>query len=123
MAVEQWSDNVILATLQDDPSFTEDMNLLIEMVESRPGCHCVLDLSEVNYMNSSNIAKMLKLRRALAETPPSQLRLCGITTSVWGIFLVTGLDKIFEFCDNVASGLASVQMMAGGDDDGDVDEE
>jgi hypothetical protein len=23
---------------------------------------------------------------------------------------VTGLDKIFEFCDNVPSGLASVQL-------------
>lgn len=117
MAVEQWSDNVILATLQDDPAFSEDMNLLMEMVETRPGCHCVLDLSEVNYMNSSNIAKLLKLRRTLIETPPAQLRLCGITTSVWGIFLVTGLDKIFEFCDNVASGLASVQMV--GNDHGD----
>ena len=122
MAVEQWSDSVILANLQDDPAFTEDMNLLIEMVETRPGAHCVLDLSEVNYMNSSNIAKMLKLRRALAETPPSQLRICGITTSVWGIFLVTGLDKIFEFCDNVASGLASVQMMAGDGEEEDDEE-
>ncbi len=36
--------------------------------------------------------------------------LCGINTKAWGLFLVTGLDKVFEFADNVATGLASVQI-------------
>ena len=39
-----------------------------------------------------------------------KLRLCGINTGAWGVFLVTGLDKLFEFCDDAASGLASVQL-------------
>ena len=69
-----------------------------------------LDLSGINFLNSSNIAKLLKLRKQILATPNTKLRLCGITTSVWGVFLVTGLDKIFDFCDNVASGLASVQL-------------
>ncbi len=110
MALKEWSDNIILGELQDDPIFSEDLNGLQEMVERRPGAHVVLDMSGITFLNSSNIAKLLKLRKLIQNHPPSRLRLCGITTSVWGVFLVTGLDKIFEFCDDVSSGLASVQI-------------
>lgn len=110
MSVKDWSENIILGELQDDPIFSEDMNLLQELAEQRPGCHVVLDLSRISFLNSSNIAKLLKLRKLLATPPAGNLRLCGIDTGVWGVFLVTGLDKIFEFCDDVPSGLASVQI-------------
>ena len=39
-----------------------------------------------------------------------KLKLCGISTHVWGVFLVTGLDKMFDFCDDVTSGLAALQI-------------
>ena len=110
MSIKEWSENIILGEMQDDPSFSEDMNLLQEMVEQRPGCHVVLDLSNVTFLNSSNIARLLKIRKPLLAEPVGRLRLCGINTNVWGVFLVTGLDKIFEFCDDVSSGLASVQI-------------
>lgn len=110
MSIKDWSDNILLGELQDDPLFSEDMNLLEELLAKRSNCHVVLDLSGISFLNSSNIAKLLKLRKRILGTPPSKLRLCGIPTCVWGVFLVTGLDKIFEFSDNVASGLASVQL-------------
>ncbi|MBK8267089.1 MAG: STAS domain-containing protein [Planctomycetes bacterium] len=76
----------------------------------------VLDFANVNYLNSSNIAKLLKLRKHDRHgngKPLGKLRLCAIKHRVWGVFLsVTGLDKIFDFCDNVPSGLASVQLEA-----------
>jgi anti-anti-sigma regulatory factor len=40
----------------------------------------------------------------------SRLLLCNITTQVWGAFLVTGLDKIFELSDNVPTALATLQI-------------
>jgi len=110
MSVKEWSEEIILAELQDDPIFSEDLNQLQDMVESRSGGHVVLDLSGINFLNSSNIAKLLKLRKMVVVSRGAKLRLCAINTSVWGVFLVTGLDKIFDFCDNVASGLASVQI-------------
>ena len=110
MSIKDWSDNIVLAELQDDPLFSDDLNGLQEMVERRGGCNVVLDFSGVNFLNSSNIAKLLKLRKILHTTAPGKLRLCGINTGAWGVFLVTGLDKIFDFCDDVPSGLASVQL-------------
>ncbi|MEK6643657.1 MAG: STAS domain-containing protein [Planctomycetota bacterium] len=111
MSIKDWSDNIILAELQDDPVFSDDLNGIQELVEKRNGgTHVVLDFTQVNFLNSSNIAKLLKLRKVLHSTSPGKLRLCGINTGAWGVFLVTGLDKLFEFCDDAASGLASVQL-------------
>lgn len=110
MPIKDWSENIILGELQDDPVFSEDLNAIQESIEDRPGRHIVLDLSGISFLNSSNIAKLLKLRKLMLNDTPAKLRLCGINTSVWGVFLVTGLDKIFEFCDDVPSGLASVQL-------------
>ncbi len=110
MSIKDWSESIILAELQDDPQFSDDLNALQELVEKRNGCHVVLDFSNVSFLNSSNIAKLLRLRKLMHTTALGKLRLCAIKTEVWGVFLVTGLDKIFECCDDVTSGLASVQI-------------
>jgi hypothetical protein len=36
--------------------------------------------------------------------------LCGVNTQIWGVLLITGLDKVFEFVDSVPVALASVQL-------------
>ncbi len=110
MSIKDWSENIILAELQDDPLFSDDLNSIQELVEKGRDCHVVLDFKGVNFLNSSNIAKLLKLRKLMHTKGKARLRLCGINTGAWGVFLVTGLDKIFEFCDDSASALASVQL-------------
>jgi anti-anti-sigma factor len=110
MAVQLWSENILLADLQDDPSFSDDMAQVAEQVAGNPRLDVVLDFAQVTYLNSSNIAKLLKLRKAVSVTQRRRLKLCGVNTHVWGVFLVTGLEKVFEFADDVAQGLASVQI-------------
>jgi anti-anti-sigma factor len=112
MSIKDWSEKIILAELQDDPQFSDDLNALQELVPQRSGCHVVLDFSGVHFLNSSNIAKLLKLRKLMYSNNQRKLRLCGMKTEVWGVFLVTGLDKIFECCNDVTSALASVQIEA-----------
>ncbi len=112
MAIQDWSERIVVVDLHDDPQFTDDLNALADLVEKRNGADVLLNFADVNFLNSSNIAKLLKLRKMLNGAPGGKLRLCGINNSVWGVFLVTGLDKLFEFSDDVASGLASLQMKA-----------
>jgi stage II sporulation protein AA (anti-sigma F factor antagonist) len=109
VAIESWSDNILVVELQDDPAFTDDLNALTEEVSARTDVDVVLNFANVNYLNSSNIAKLLKLRKKIVGNK-RRLVLCEINTTVWGLVLVTGLDKVFEFADNVATGLASVQI-------------
>lgn len=109
MPIQDWSDNILVCELQDDPGFTDEVNALLDTVASRPEVHVVLNFGGVTFLNSSNIAKLLKLRKLLIGNH-RKLKLCGISTHVWGVFLVTGLDKIFDFSDDVASGLAGLQL-------------
>jgi len=109
VSIESWSDNILVVELQDDPSLTDDLTALFDELDAKPESDVVLSFCGVNYVNSSNIAKVLKLRKKLL-TNRRKLVICGINTNVWGLFLVTGLDKVFEFADSVATGLASVQL-------------
>jgi len=109
VSIENWSDSIIVAELQDDPAFTDDLAALLEQLEEQTEMDVVLNLAGVNYVNSSNIAKLLKLRKRIISNR-RKLVLCGIGNTVWGLFLVTGLDKVFEFADSVAMGLAGVQI-------------
>jgi anti-anti-sigma factor len=112
MPIEKWSDKIIVAHLADDPQFTEDMHAIVPMPanagsNARPAV--VLDFTGVTVLNSSNLSALLRLRKAMIVND-ARLVLCNISTLAWGTFLVTGLDNIFEFSDNVTTALATLQM-------------
>ena len=110
MSVQKWSDSIIVADLQNDPQFTDDLESVLSMIAENSDQDVVLDFKSVDSLNSSNIAKLLKLRKLVIISNSRKLRLCGVNTHVWGIFLVTGLDKVFDFADELSMGLASVQI-------------
>jgi len=108
MTIQNWSDNIVVAELADDPQFTDELTALTEQMEGEPS-DVVLNFSAVSFINSSNVAKLLRLRKQAMATR-RQLVLCCVNTQVWGVFLVTGLDKIFEFTNDIATALATLQL-------------
>ena len=111
MSIQSWSDNIGLVELQDDPVFSDDLNALIDQFESGGSIQdVVLDFSNVSRLNSSNIAQLLKLRKIVMINYSRKMKLCGINSHVWGVLLVTGLDKVFDYADSVATGLVSIQI-------------
>ncbi|GJM19443.1 MAG: hypothetical protein DHS20C14_16560 [Phycisphaeraceae bacterium] len=111
MAIE-WSDDILLAQLADEPALSEELGLIGDQLadaEHKP--HAVLDFRGVTYVNSSNIAQLLRLRKILGEAD-RQLRICGVTDEVWSVLMVTGLDKVFHFAPDTMTGLASIQIDA-----------
>lgn len=108
MPLEQWSDAIVLARLSDDPQFSEDLFSLQKQLRDKPR-GAVLDFSGVRFLNSSNLGSLLELRKLAGENG-AQLVLCSVPTTVWGAFLVTGLDKIFRFADDMPTALASLQI-------------
>jgi anti-anti-sigma factor len=110
MAIQNWSDDIVVAEIADDPQFTEEMSTLADLLGQRPA-NVVVNLSGLGFLNSSNIARLLRLRKQ-SLAAGRRLILCAANNQVWGVFLVTGLDKIFEFTSDVATALATMQLSA-----------
>ena len=108
MPIEKWSETVSVVHLADDPQFTEDI-LATENLSDAEGKDVVLDFGAVHFLNSSNLARLLKLRKQTSNRD-RRLVLCSISTELWGAFLVTGLDKVFDFSDNVPTALTTLQL-------------
>jgi len=112
MSINEWSDDIHIAELQDDPSFSEDMGLLVQRLTSERNPkvpHIVLNMRQVHFLNSSNISQLLRLRKA-AIGRGVQVRICSVSDRIWGVLLATDLDRLFDFSEDVTTALAAVQV-------------
>ena len=118
MAID-WSENIVLAQLTDEPSLSEELTTLFERLEAidpeEEHPSVVLDFSAVSYVNSSNIAQMLRLSKQVSRRGKA-LRLCSISDEVASVMSVTGLDKVFSFAPDTLTALASIQLEEDGDE-------
>src|SRR5207248_5574173 len=103
MPIEKWSDRVVIVHMAVEPQFSDDLQNLEEQLP----IDAILDLAGVRFVNSSHIARLLTFRKA-ANAAGSKLIICGVDPQIWSTFLVTGLDKVFDFRENVPTALASL---------------
>jgi anti-anti-sigma factor len=111
MPVEKWSDSVALVRLADNPNVGDDLNALDAAIQQKR-LDAVVDFSGVRMLNSTSLAKLIKIRRQM-NAAESRLILVGVNDNVWGAFLVTNLDKLFDFMDDVPTALAALQIKTG----------
>ena len=107
-----WSDDILIADLTDEPTLSEELSSVLEDVRSGKNGkapHVVLNFGAVSYINSSNLSQLLKLKKAVAEVGRS-MKLCSVPEEVWSVFKTTGLDKVFRFAPDPLTALASLQM-------------
>jgi anti-anti-sigma factor len=111
--INEWSESIVIAELNDEPSFSEDMDALMRRLDGDDAAapDVIVDLKSVTYLNSSNLAQLLRLRKRLQHAR-GRLRICSAQSPVWSVLLTTGLDKIFEFTEDVSTSLASLQISA-----------
>lgn len=111
----EWSDDILMVDLEDEPALSEELNAVTERFMDIPdepgvdGPHVVLNCVNLSYVNSSNIAQFLRLKKRLDELG-LKLRLCGVTAEVWSVMQVTGLEKVFAFAPDPMTALAGLQM-------------
>jgi anti-sigma B factor antagonist len=112
MAID-WSDNIVIANLADEPALSDELSMICERIEQAgegdPVPHAVLDFHEVSYVNSSNIAQLLRLRKNL-DAHDRQLVICGVTDEVMSVLMVTGLNSVFSFAPDMLTAIASIQI-------------
>ena len=80
-----WSNDIAICDLADEPELSEELNDLYNRLTERgvDSVPCVvLNLGGVSYLNSSNIAQILRIRRRLIESQKS-MKLCSVADGVW----------------------------------------
>ncbi|MEN6306662.1 MAG: STAS domain-containing protein [Anaerohalosphaeraceae bacterium] len=109
MGIQNWSENVILVNLAEEPYLGEELQTVVGMASETVDTNVVIDFAGVTMVTSSSLAKLLKLRKALYENG-RQLILCGMKSQTMGIFRLTGLDTVFKFADDQFLALAGLQL-------------
>lgn len=106
-----WSDNIVVTELADEPALSEELHALLDRLKASDdhAPHVVLNFGQVTYLNSSNLAQLLRLKKLLHERD-ARLCLCSVADPVWSVFLVTGLDKVFRFVPDPMTALATLQI-------------
>ncbi len=110
MGIQNWSEDIILVDLPQEPELGDELKNATEAVRDRGDCELVIDFSNVDIITSSSLSKLLKLRKLLGDCG-HRLVFCSVAPATKGIFTITGLDGIFEIVDDKFVALASLQMV------------
>ncbi len=110
MGIQNWSENIVLVELPPEPEINEELKTVIKIVQDKSDCDVVLDFSHVDIVTSSNLSKLLRLRKLLADCG-QQLILCSVAPATKGILTVTGLDGVFGLLNDKYAALATLQMV------------
>jgi len=72
------------------------------LIEATPAPHIVLNLSNVEFVSSTFLGRLLALQKRV-DAAQGKLVLCGMNPVVREIFQVTKLESFFHFSDDVPS--------------------
>ena len=108
MSLNQWSDDIVILELLDEPDFSEDTDVLLaKLRDDQNYPDVVIDLQKVSNLNSSNLGALIEIKKLL-QTKDKRMLICNISDSIWSTMLATGLDQVFEFIENTMVALASL---------------
>jgi len=110
MGIQNWSEDIILVELPEEPQIAEELEAVTDIVRNRGDCDLVMDFSDVDIIISSSLSKLLELRKMLADCG-HRLVFCNVAAATRGVFTITGLDAVFEFVDDKFIALTSLQMV------------
>jgi anti-sigma B factor antagonist len=77
---------------------------LVEVCEQRP-VRLIIDLHDVEYMDSSGIGTLVELFRRV-HGHGGELLLCGMCQRVRSVFEITKLDRFFKICTTAEEALS-----------------
>ena len=111
MTLNQWSEDVLILELQNEPDFSEDTDSLIRKLKDSDILvpDVIIDLQQVTTLNSSNLGALIECKRIL-EQKDRRMIVCNISDSIWSTMLATGLDQVFTFIEDTTTALTSLMV-------------
>ena len=74
-------------------------NQLFDMVDTDGRKKIVLDFSNVEYLSSAALGKLITLDKKV-KAAKGKLRLCNIRADIYEVFQITRLNKLFDIKEN-----------------------
>jgi anti-anti-sigma regulatory factor len=108
MAIQNLSEGVILVSLSDKAQLSEELQLINKIIGGGNTCDVIVDFSNAEIITSVSLSNLLILRGLLREHGRT-LIFCGVSVPTKCIFMVAGLDGVFEFTDDKCAALAAMQ--------------
>lgn len=109
MGIQNLSKDVLFVDLPaKEPHIGNQLKELNETVLGKSDCDVVVDFFRVEIINSSSLGNLMILNNLLKEHN-RQLMLCSVAVMTKYIFTVTGLDKVFNFADDRATAIATIE--------------
>ena len=106
MTLNQWSDEILILELYDEPDFSEDTDSLLSKLRSDEDVNfnVIIDLQQVSKLNSSNLGALVEIKKLL-QVRGKRMVVCNISDAIWSTMLATGLDQVFEFIEDTTTAL------------------
>ena len=82
-----------------DIDTSPDMKRSFDKDIVKSGRKVVINLQDVNYIDSSGLATLVEILKNL-RAHGSELKLCNLSVKVKGLFEITKLDKLFKIFSN-----------------------
>jgi anti-anti-sigma factor len=113
MGIKNLSKDVLLVQLPSkSPRIANELKVVNETVSKKKGkSDVIIDFSGVEIINSANISNLLILHNLL-QNSGHQLFLCNVATVTKCIFVVAGLNELFNFVDDISTALDAVQHVS-----------
>jgi len=110
MGIKNLSKDVLFVELPSkSPKIANQLKALNEAVSKKGNCDVIIDFSRVEIINSANISNLLILHNML-EGSGRRLILCNVATVTKCIFVVAGLNTVFNFAYNRSAAIATVEQ-------------
>ncbi|MDP7008443.1 MAG: STAS domain-containing protein [Phycisphaerales bacterium] len=111
MTLNQWSEDVLILELQNEPDFSEDTDSLLTKLKNGEALapDVIVDLQQVATLNSSNLGALIECKKLL-DGKDRRMIICNINDGIWSTMLATGLDQVFTFIEDTTTALASLMV-------------
>ena len=99
MATDGVLDDILLIILPEQPQNGNEIDLVNKMLGENVDHDVVMDFGNVEMITSATLCSLMILDRLL-RGGGRQFVLCNVPSEIRQIFARTGLDSVFEFCDD-----------------------
>ncbi len=108
MGIQNLSDNILLATLPEQPHLGNELDAINKIVSEGCDRNVIIDFYQVKMLTSESICSLIILERLLSGLG-HKLVLCNVPAEIKQIFTRTGLEPSFEFADDDYTALQSIR--------------